>query len=67
MVALHTSRGAETAGVKLFMRSTVLVADMLIYLPAVVLFIQLHYGNEAWFRRVSGAFFMLYNILPIEL
>ncbi|KFO23184.1 Dolichyl pyrophosphate Man9GlcNAc2 alpha-1,3-glucosyltransferase [Fukomys damarensis] len=37
-VALHTSRGHESPAHKLFMRTTVLVADVMIYIPAVVLY-----------------------------
>lgn len=37
-IALHTSRGYESQAHKLFMRATVLIADMLIYIPAVVLY-----------------------------
>ncbi|XP_076026316.1 dolichyl pyrophosphate Man9GlcNAc2 alpha-1,3-glucosyltransferase [Genypterus blacodes] len=37
-VELHTSRGHESPAHKLFMRATVLVADLLIYIPAVVLY-----------------------------
>nr|XP_060629638.1 dolichyl pyrophosphate Man9GlcNAc2 alpha-1,3-glucosyltransferase [Anolis sagrei ordinatus] len=37
-VALHTSHGYESQPHKLFMRTTVLVADLLIYIPAVVLY-----------------------------
>ncbi|CAO2588223.1 Dolichyl pyrophosphate Man9GlcNAc2 alpha-1,3-glucosyltransferase [Lemmus lemmus] len=37
-VALHTSRGYESQAHKLFMRATVLVADLLIYIPAVLLY-----------------------------
>lgn len=37
-VALHTSRGHESQAHKLFMRATVLVADLLIYVPAVLLY-----------------------------
>ncbi|KAM3875955.1 dolichyl pyrophosphate Man9GlcNAc2 alpha-1,3-glucosyltransferase [Diretmus argenteus] len=37
-VELHKSRGYETPAHKLFMRATVLVADLLIYIPAVVLY-----------------------------
>ncbi|XP_061154006.1 dolichyl pyrophosphate Man9GlcNAc2 alpha-1,3-glucosyltransferase isoform X2 [Syngnathus typhle] len=36
-VQLHKSRGYESATHKLFMRTTVLVADVLIYIPAVIL------------------------------
>nr|BAE34254.1 unnamed protein product [Mus musculus] len=37
-VALHTSRGYESQAHKLFMRATVLAADLLIYVPAVLLY-----------------------------
>ncbi|XP_034035439.1 dolichyl pyrophosphate Man9GlcNAc2 alpha-1,3-glucosyltransferase [Thalassophryne amazonica] len=37
-VRLHKSRGYESAAHKLFMRATVLVSDLLIYIPAVVLY-----------------------------
>uniref|UniRef100_A0AAR2LJQ3 Alpha-1,3-glucosyltransferase n=1 Tax=Pygocentrus nattereri TaxID=42514 RepID=A0AAR2LJQ3_PYGNA len=37
-VELHTSRGYESASHKLFMRTTVLFADIVIYIPAVILF-----------------------------
>ncbi|XP_071781756.1 dolichyl pyrophosphate Man9GlcNAc2 alpha-1,3-glucosyltransferase [Centroberyx gerrardi] len=37
-VELHKSRGHESPAHKLFMRATVLVADLLIYIPAVVLY-----------------------------
>ncbi|XP_077441227.1 dolichyl pyrophosphate Man9GlcNAc2 alpha-1,3-glucosyltransferase [Vanacampus margaritifer] len=45
-VQLHKSRGYESATHKLFMRTTVLVADFLIYIPAVVLYcLWLNYGT----------------------
>ncbi|NXC43220.1 ALG6 glucosyltransferase, partial [Penelope pileata] len=37
-IALHTSRGYESQSHKLFMRSTVFVADLLVYIPAVILY-----------------------------
>uniref|UniRef100_A0A674MI89 Alpha-1,3-glucosyltransferase n=1 Tax=Takifugu rubripes TaxID=31033 RepID=A0A674MI89_TAKRU len=37
-VELHKSRGYESPAHKLFMRTTVLLADLLIYIPAVVLY-----------------------------
>uniref|UniRef100_A0A672J6I5 Alpha-1,3-glucosyltransferase n=1 Tax=Salarias fasciatus TaxID=181472 RepID=A0A672J6I5_SALFA len=37
-VELHKSRGYESPAHKLFMRTTVLVADLLIYIPAVILY-----------------------------
>ncbi|NXV49604.1 ALG6 glucosyltransferase, partial [Uria aalge] len=37
-IALHTSRGYESQPHKLFMRTTVFVADLLVYIPAVILY-----------------------------
>uniref|UniRef100_A0A8D0HAZ4 Alpha-1,3-glucosyltransferase n=1 Tax=Sphenodon punctatus TaxID=8508 RepID=A0A8D0HAZ4_SPHPU len=37
-IALHTSRGYESQSHKLFMRTTVLIADLLVYIPAVILY-----------------------------
>uniref|UniRef100_A0A8B9F384 Alpha-1,3-glucosyltransferase n=1 Tax=Amazona collaria TaxID=241587 RepID=A0A8B9F384_9PSIT len=37
-IALHTSRGYESQPHKLFMRTTVMVADLLVYIPAVILY-----------------------------
>ncbi|XP_069794412.1 dolichyl pyrophosphate Man9GlcNAc2 alpha-1,3-glucosyltransferase isoform X3 [Narcine bancroftii] len=38
-IALHTSRGYESLGHKLFMRTTVLVADFIVYVPAILYYI----------------------------
>uniref|UniRef100_A0A8P0SMV0 Alpha-1,3-glucosyltransferase n=1 Tax=Canis lupus familiaris TaxID=9615 RepID=A0A8P0SMV0_CANLF len=37
-IELHSSRGYESQAHKLFMRTTVFIADLLIYIPAVVLY-----------------------------
>ncbi|NXW85670.1 ALG6 glucosyltransferase, partial [Alopecoenas beccarii] len=37
-IALHTSRGYESQPHKLFMRTTVFVADLLVYIPAVIFY-----------------------------
>ncbi|KAL8178534.1 UNVERIFIED_CONTAM: Glucosyltransferase-like protein [Gekko kuhli] len=37
-ISLHTSHGHESLPHKLFMRATVLVADILVYIPAVILY-----------------------------
>lgn len=45
-VKLHKSRGYESPAHKLFMRATVLVADLLIYIPAVILYcLHLSHGS----------------------
>jgi alpha-1,3-glucosyltransferase len=51
-VALHTSRGLETPGLKLFMRATVMVADLLVLFPAAVLFVSAHYREHKWSLKV---------------
>lgn len=40
LVVLNTSRGYETPSSKLFMRSTVLLCDLLLFFPAVLVFIS---------------------------
>ncbi|XP_019356725.1 PREDICTED: dolichyl pyrophosphate Man9GlcNAc2 alpha-1,3-glucosyltransferase [Gavialis gangeticus] len=37
-IALHTSRGYESQPHKLFMRATVFIADLLVYIPAVIMY-----------------------------
>ncbi|KAF9450577.1 glycosyltransferase family 57 protein [Macrolepiota fuliginosa MF-IS2] len=46
-VALDASRGIETETSKIFMRSTVVVWDMLIYVPALVMFVRTWQGNRS--------------------
>lgn len=46
MVALYTSRGIETESSKLFMRSSVIVMDVLVYFPAVYLFLNSYFGKK---------------------
>ncbi|KAG7514278.1 hypothetical protein JOB18_029633 [Solea senegalensis] len=59
-VELHKSRAYESPAHKLFMRATVLVADLLIYIPAVVLYcFYLTDGSSR--KKVSTLFcFLLY-------
>ncbi|KAK2908123.1 dolichyl pyrophosphate Man9GlcNAc2 alpha-1,3-glucosyltransferase isoform X1 [Channa argus] len=59
-VELHKSRGYESPTHKLFMRATVLVADLLVYIPAVVLY-SLHLTDGSSNKKVSTLFcFLLY-------
>uniref|UniRef100_A0A3B4ULF9 Alpha-1,3-glucosyltransferase n=1 Tax=Seriola dumerili TaxID=41447 RepID=A0A3B4ULF9_SERDU len=59
-VELHRSRGYESPAHKLFMRATVLVADLLIYIPAVVLYC-LYLTDGSPKKKVSTLFcFLLY-------
>src|SRR5690606_5084698 len=52
-MALFTSRGYESPTSKLFMRSTVVVADLFILLPAIFLFVRWFYRSEPLHRKVS--------------
>ncbi|EKM79278.1 hypothetical protein AGABI1DRAFT_74153 [Agaricus bisporus var. burnettii JB137-S8] len=46
-VALDASRGIETEGSKIFMRSTVVAWDMLVYVPALLVFSRVWHGNRS--------------------
>ncbi|PPR08165.1 hypothetical protein CVT24_012129 [Panaeolus cyanescens] len=46
-VALVSSRGIETEASKVFMRMTVLVLDALVYLPALLLFVNIWQGSRS--------------------
>ncbi|XP_044157415.1 LOW QUALITY PROTEIN: dolichyl pyrophosphate Man9GlcNAc2 alpha-1,3-glucosyltransferase [Bufo gargarizans] len=59
-VALNSSRGYEDLHHKLFMRATVLVADLIIYIPAVILYCS-HLQEPSSKRKVLFLFcFLLY-------
>ncbi|XP_061489274.1 dolichyl pyrophosphate Man9GlcNAc2 alpha-1,3-glucosyltransferase [Rhineura floridana] len=57
-IALHTSRGYESQLHKLFMRATVFVADLLIYIPAVILYCCYLKETSAK-RKISSALCIL--------
>ncbi|KAF5360802.1 hypothetical protein D9756_004908 [Leucocoprinus leucothites] len=46
-VALDKSRGIETEASKVFMRATVVVWDILVYVPALVMFVKIWQGNRS--------------------
>ncbi len=52
--AFESSRGAEDASTRQFMRASVVVSDLLVYIPATVLFVLLQHesGKEHETRRV---------------
>ncbi|KAI9029840.1 glycosyl transferase [Phycomyces nitens] len=56
---LYTSRGVESMGSKLFMRSTVFVSEMVVYIPAVLVFCQIQYGSKDIFQKHIGAILIL--------
>ncbi|XP_067846507.1 dolichyl pyrophosphate Man9GlcNAc2 alpha-1,3-glucosyltransferase isoform X3 [Heptranchias perlo] len=51
-IALHTSHGYESLGHKLFMRATVFVADLAVYVPAILCYIHHCEGPES--KKVSS-------------
>jgi alpha-1,3-glucosyltransferase len=60
LVEFEISRGYEGTDGKIFMRSTVLMADMLIFIPAVVLLWQFCIKNDAMIKREIQSI-LLYN------
>ncbi|XP_068676423.1 dolichyl pyrophosphate Man9GlcNAc2 alpha-1,3-glucosyltransferase-like isoform X2 [Montipora foliosa] len=59
-VALHKSRGHESPQHKLFMRYTVLVADLVIYIPAVFVFSLYCSGRKPVLNKVLTAVAILF-------
>lgn len=62
-VALHTSRGIETAASKVFMRLSVICADLVFYVPAALMFAfssTLH-RSRSWAEKFEGAACLLFN------
>jgi len=60
-MALFTSRGYDTPSSKLFMRSTVMASDLLVFLPAVIAFVGIHYA-----RRSTEEQFVLLLLLVLQ-
>ncbi|ELR22906.1 glucosyltransferase [Acanthamoeba castellanii str. Neff] len=50
-MALFTSRGYESVTSKLFMRGTVIAADLAVFLPAVYAFVNTYYASLSWSKR----------------
>ncbi|KAH6912825.1 glucosyltransferase Alg6 [Coprinopsis sp. MPI-PUGE-AT-0042] len=61
-VALDASRGIETPGSKLFMRLTVLFWDLLIYIPALLMFIKTWQGTRS--QRTQEQAFLILLLQP---
>ena len=59
-VALHESRGREDEAHRTFMRSSVLVADILVWIPAVAIFAQVFNGHNVNDASATTAFILLY-------
>lgn len=56
--ALDSSRGFESEESKVFMRSTVLVSDLLIYVPAILGLVKIWNGGRSSRTRVSSSIFI---------
>ncbi|CAG8722968.1 28454_t:CDS:2, partial [Dentiscutata erythropus] len=57
--ALDSSRGYESDESKLFMRSTVLVCEFLIYVPAVLMFVNWWFAGNSWKKRELAVLLIL--------
>ncbi|KAF1794690.1 Glycosyl transferase, ALG6/ALG8 [Phytophthora cactorum] len=54
MVELTTSRGYESATSKVLMRTSVLLCDIALFIPAIYSVARAIYGNEQWTRRFTA-------------
>ncbi|KAK1165051.1 dolichyl pyrophosphate Man9GlcNAc2 alpha-1,3-glucosyltransferase [Acipenser oxyrinchus oxyrinchus] len=57
-ISLHTSRGYESISHKLYMRATVVAADLIVYIPAVLLY-SLYFSEGSSKKKVSTMLCML--------
>ena len=53
-MALNQSRGIETPASKLFMRLTVVVLELFVYVPALVMFARVWQGSRSKRTQVGG-------------
>ena len=58
-VKLHESRGTEDYHHKIFMRNSVLLMDLLIFIPATVIFVKLLKSSQDW-QMQNLAMFLVY-------
>lgn len=65
LIALHKSRGIETAETKFFMRQCVIISDTLFFISSVFVFYSIAYPKQTWNVRISAIFIMLINPLFI--
>ena len=65
MVALTSSRGYESATSKVFMRTSVLLCDIVLFMPAIYCVARAIYGRDNWNQRT--AFFLLILLQPAVL
>ncbi|KAF6755794.1 glycosyltransferase family 57 protein [Ephemerocybe angulata] len=60
--ALDSSRGIETAGSKLYMRLTVVFFDLLVYVPAIIMFVKVWQGTRS--KRTQEQAILLLLLQP---
>jgi alpha-1,3-glucosyltransferase len=58
-MALHASRGYESVTSKLFMRGTVIAADLVLFLPAVYSFVATYHASLSWSKRVRPPIYLV--------
>ncbi|OWZ24650.1 Dolichyl pyrophosphate Man9GlcNAc2 alpha-1,3-glucosyltransferase [Phytophthora megakarya] len=61
MVELSSSRGYESATSKVFMRTSVLLCDILLFIPAIYYIARVIYGCEQWTRRTAFLLLVLFQ------
>lgn len=57
--AWQSSRGFESADAKLYMRTTVLVSELLLYISSIVVFTNRWFTNKPWTRKHSALMLIL--------
>ncbi|KAF9584588.1 Glucosyltransferase-like protein [Lunasporangiospora selenospora] len=57
--AWETSRGYESQEAKLYMRATVLVCDLVVYLSGVIVFVKRWFDNKPWTRQHTALILIL--------
>ncbi|KAL8000709.1 putative glycosyl transferase, ALG6/ALG8 [Plasmopara halstedii] len=62
MVELASSQGYESATSKVFMRTSVILCDVALFIPAISYLARVIYGSKQWMQR--SAFFLLILLEP---
>ncbi|KAG0302475.1 Glucosyltransferase-like protein [Dissophora globulifera] len=57
--AWETSRGFESPDAKLYMRTTVMICELLVYISAVVVFTNRWFANKPWTRKHTALLLIL--------
>ncbi|KAF9435982.1 Glucosyltransferase-like protein [Entomortierella beljakovae] len=57
--AWETSRGFESTDAKIYMRATVLIFEVVIYISSVIVFTRLWFANKSWTRKHTALILIL--------